>query len=212
MARNDEGQSKFPAARSITMVGNLGADPREIQTKGDAGDGAGFTLYVDSRDHKGQDFTEKVDVVIWGFWAKAVLEHYKSGQRISVVGDLYFDEWEDKRKLRLEATLVTKFEYPSDSNSGGGDRGRSRDADSDGDGRRSSRPARDSKDDDEGGDRRDRSDSRRERSSRDDESEGDGGRRSERSSRSSRDDEAPRRERSSARSSSSRDHGDSIAE
>jgi len=211
MARNDEGQSKFPAARSITMVGNLGADPREIQTKGDADNGAGLTLYVDSVDHKGQKFTEKVDVVIWGFWAKAVLEHYKSGQRISVVGDLYFDEWEDKRKLRLEATLVTKFEYPSKSNSGGGDRSRSRD--DDGDSRRSSRTSRGNDDESDGGDRRDRSDSRRERSSRgndEDKNEDEG--ESRRSSRSSRDDEAPRRERSSARSSSSRDHGDPIDE
>lgn len=202
MAQNDN--KKYPFARNVVLQGNLAGDPRHIPGK-EGNDGAGFTIFASSTDHTGFKLDEPVDGVIFGYWGRALMDNFGRGDRIQVVGDLFFDEYtqdtkhrpEGDLRIRIEAYSVAEVVYPKDKddNDRGSRRGRDRGDDEGsergsrrsssrdgGDGERGSRrsSSRGDSDDAAGGDEGTERGSRRS-SSRD------GGGRSSRSSRSSRD-------------------------
>jgi len=201
MAQDTQDRAKFAAYRSVPTVGNITREPRKIEGKEKVG--VGFGLAVNSLDFKGEEHTRFYDVTLWGYWAEAVLAEYKKGERVNIIGDVFFGEYDGKTQDKIEGHQIFKVVYPPRGEEGSGSRRSRRDDDDDEDRpARSRRSSRDDDDDDDEPPARSRRTSRR-----DDDEDDDRPARSRRSSRDDDDDDEPP---ARSRRTSRRDDGDEI--
>jgi single-strand DNA-binding protein len=82
----------------ITLIGNVGGDPREITAQNQKG--ASFSLAVSEKYTKqngeSADRTEWFSVTFWGNTADIVLKYVKKGSQVYVDGRLNTREYTDK--------------------------------------------------------------------------------------------------------------------
>ena len=88
------------------IMGNLGQDPKRVETKNDTVM-CRFSLAT-SEKRKDEEFTEWHNIVAFGKTAELVLKYMKKGRTLLVEGSLRTSKWEDKEtgqtRYRTEIT------------------------------------------------------------------------------------------------------------
>jgi len=88
------------------ILGNLGQDPKRIETKNDTVM-CRFSLAT-SEKRKDQEFTEWHNIVCFGKTAELVLKYVQKGRQLLVEGSLRTTKWDDKEtgqtRYRTEIT------------------------------------------------------------------------------------------------------------
>ena len=99
----------------VTLVGNLGTDPKEITTKNNK-KMAAFRMATNTYAGKDENGESKVDtnwhnIVAFGKKAEACLKTLKVGRSVIVKGKLQNRTWEDSKGEKHYATdiIVTDF-------------------------------------------------------------------------------------------------------
>lgn len=106
MASDRQTKPKFSGGH-ISVTGNLGADPRRIQSRDGEYESSGFTIYVASRDHRGDEYKVTFDVILFGYRAEYFNKWAKKGDLVDVSGEMYFGEYDGKQKISIEAKTAS---------------------------------------------------------------------------------------------------------
>lgn len=93
MGRNDDNDSKpkFAWARGCRIEGNLVEDPKELK-----GGAVAIKVAANYRNYDGSEGVFYVSGVVFGNYGAWVLDNLKKGKRVTVIGDFYGHEWEDR--------------------------------------------------------------------------------------------------------------------
>ena len=94
---------------SVTLLGNLGADPDVKKTAG----GQTITLFNlatsnawTNKEGQRQEHTEWHRVVVWGKLAETCAEYLAKGRKVYVEGRLQTRSWEDDKNQKRYATEI----------------------------------------------------------------------------------------------------------
>lgn len=93
MGRHDDNDSKpkFAWARGCRIEGNLVDDPKELK-----GGAVAIKVAANYRNYDGSEGVFYVSGVVFGNYGAWALDNLKKGKRVTVIGDLYGHEWEDR--------------------------------------------------------------------------------------------------------------------
>lgn len=93
MARDDDNDSKpkFAWARGCRIEGNLVDDPKELK-----GGAVAIKVAANYRNYDGSKGVFYVSGVVFGNYGAWALDNLKKGKRVTVIGDFYGHEWEDR--------------------------------------------------------------------------------------------------------------------
>lgn len=103
---------------TVTLIGRLGRDPEEIQTRTDT-KMATFSLATNDyrRNAKGETVktTQWHECVAFGNTAQRLIEFLQKGKEVALSGRINYREYEDKegRKQRRAQIMVTSFHLTS---------------------------------------------------------------------------------------------------
>ncbi len=99
----------------VFLIGNVGGEP-DVHTFEDGGAVANLSLATTKRGYKLQNGTEVPDrtdwhrVVLKGNAAKAAGQYVHKGDRLCVVGELAYREYEDKNGQKVRTTEIVAHE------------------------------------------------------------------------------------------------------
>lgn len=93
MGRYDDNDSKpkFAWARGCRIEGNLVDDPKELK-----GGAVAIKVAANYRNYDGSEGVFYVSGVVFGNYGDWALDNLKKGKRVTVIGDFYGHEWEDR--------------------------------------------------------------------------------------------------------------------
>lgn len=93
MGRYDDNDSKpkFAWARGCRIEGNLVEDPKELK-----GGAVAIKVAANYRNYDGSEGVFYVSGVVFGNYGSWALDNLKKGKRVTVIGDFYGHEWEDR--------------------------------------------------------------------------------------------------------------------
>lgn len=93
MTRHDDNDSKpkFAWARGCRIEGNLVEDPKELK-----GGAVAIKVAANYRNYDGSEGVFYVSGVVFGNYGAWALDNLKKGKRVTVIGDFYGHEWEDR--------------------------------------------------------------------------------------------------------------------
>ena len=96
------------SVNSVTISGNVGRDPELRSTAGGTGV-LGFSVAVNERVKRGdswEDYTNWVDVVIFGKRAESLSRILTKGMKVAVSGRLHYSSWEKDGQKRSKMEVV----------------------------------------------------------------------------------------------------------
>jgi len=116
----------MPALNSVTLMGNLTADPELRHTPSGS---AVCTLRIaineryKSKSGEMEDSTVFVDVSAWGKTGENCAEYLRKGRPILVEGRLKFDQWEKDGQKRSRLTVTARnVQFLGDGSKGDGEK------------------------------------------------------------------------------------------
>lgn len=111
---------------SVNLVGNIGRDP-ELRTTGSGTNILSFSLAVNdrTRDANGEwtEYTNWIDIIVFGERGKALSRHLAKGMRIAVNGRLHYSSWEkDGQKRSKIEVIANDIDFMQRKEDGGGNK------------------------------------------------------------------------------------------
>jgi len=124
------------SVNSVTLVGNLGADP-ELRSLQSGTSLCKLRLAVNERFKSGDEWQDRVnwfDITVWGGQGEACANHLSKGRQVAVQGRLRWSSWETddggkRSKVEVVADTVQFLGGKDGGGSGGGGGGGSRTSD-----------------------------------------------------------------------------------
>ena len=103
----------------VTLIGNLGQDPKVAQTKGSSVANlriATSRAWKDKNSGEKKEETEWHDVEVWGKTAELCGEYLTKGRKVYVLGRIKTDRWQtedgaDKFRVKIIADVVKFLDH-----------------------------------------------------------------------------------------------------
>lgn len=97
------------AINTVTISGNIGREPEMRQTSGGMAV-LGFSMAVNERRKNNQggwdDYTNWIDVSIFGNRAQGLAPHLHKGMKLTVKGKLRYNKWEKDGQTRFKLEVI----------------------------------------------------------------------------------------------------------
>ena len=107
-----KGKKEMPALNRVQLIGNLGKDP-ETKFTPTGKKVAHFSVAVSnrwkSREGESKEYTEWVNVEVWGRLGEVCQEYLHKGSLVFIEGRLKTDRYENDGDTRYYTKVITQF-------------------------------------------------------------------------------------------------------